>query len=85
MEKAWRIQVAQANTDRGKKEENEGMIETIRTMSGKQHGLRGDRQTIVTVGKMYRCSICGKMFTNREEADRHDRREHEIRKTSQGN
>jgi len=61
------------------------MIETIRTMSGKQHGLRGDRQTIVTVGRIYRCSICGKIFTDKEEADRHDRREHEIRKTSQGN
>ena len=56
------------------------MIETIRTMSGKQHGLRGDRQTIVTVGRVYLCSSCGKMFTDREEADRHDRREHEIRK-----
>jgi hypothetical protein len=60
------------------------LIETIRTMSGKQHGLRGDRQTTVTVGKMYRCSICGKIFTDKEEADRHDRREHEIRKTPQG-
>jgi hypothetical protein len=60
------------------------MIEIIRTMSGKQHGLRGDRQTIVTIGKIYRCCICGKMFEDKEEADRHDRREHEIRKTPQG-
>jgi len=60
------------------------MIETIRTMSGKQHGLRGDRKTIVTIGKIYRCSICNKMFEDKEEADRHDRREHEIRKTPKG-
>lgn len=60
------------------------MIETIRTFNGKQHGLRGDRQTIVTVGRVWRCSICGKMFDDREEADRHDRREHEIRKTAKG-
>lgn len=61
------------------------MIETIRTMTGKQHGLRGDRQTLVTTGRIWRCSICGQIFTDREEADRHDRREHEIRKTTKGN
>lgn len=54
------------------------MIETIRTMSGKQRGLRGDRQTLVTVGKIYRCTVCGKMFEDKEEATRHDRREHEL-------
>jgi len=85
VEEAWRNKVAQANAGRKSQKKSTKMIETIRTMSGKQHGLRGDRQTIVTVGRIYRCSICGKMFTDREEADRHDRREHEIRKTSQGN
>ena len=61
------------------------MIETIRTMTGKQHGLRGERQTLVTTGRLWRCSKCGKVFTDKEEANRHDRREHEIRKTTESN
>ena len=61
------------------------MIETIRTMTGKQHGLRGDRKTLVTTDRAWRCSKCGKVFTDKDEAYRHDRREHEIGKTTEGN
>jgi hypothetical protein len=54
-------------------------------MTGKQHGLRGERQTLVTTGRLWRCSKCGKVFIDKDEANRHDRREHEISKTTESN
>ena len=52
------------------------MIETIRTFTGRVKGQHLKKQTTVYQGKSYRCTKCGLIFTDKEEAERHLRREH---------
>jgi hypothetical protein len=52
------------------------MIETIRTFTGKVSGQHPEKKTSVYQGKSYRCTRCGLIFTDKEEAERHARREH---------
>ncbi len=52
------------------------MIEPVRTMYGTTRGLHEEKQTRVIEQTWWRCTECDKYFKRREEADRHDRREH---------
>lgn len=52
------------------------MIEPVRTMYGTVRGDHANRQTKVVEQIWWRCTECDRYFKRREDADRHDRREH---------
>ena len=47
------------------------MIEAIRTFWGKVRGLRGERQTIVEQGRVYRCTKCQLIFLTESAGEQH--------------
>jgi len=47
------------------------MLEAIRTFWGKVRGLRGERQTIVEQGTMWRCTQCLLIFPTKKAGDDH--------------
>jgi hypothetical protein len=47
------------------------MLETIRTFWGKVRGLRGERQTIVEQGLVYRCTKCQFIFLTKTAGEQH--------------
>jgi len=55
------------------------MIEKIDTYESRRGVERGTLRTIHRV--IYRCSICGKMFSSKEETETHDHKDKEDAKT----
>jgi hypothetical protein len=47
------------------------VLEMIRTFWGKVRGLRGERQTIVEQGTMWRCTQCLLIFPTKKAGDDH--------------
>jgi hypothetical protein len=47
------------------------MIEQIRTFMGKLRGLRGERQTVVEQGTMWRCTSCNMIFITKSAGEQH--------------
>jgi hypothetical protein len=47
------------------------MLEAVRTFWGKLRGLRGERNTIVEQGLVWRCTSCHTIFLTRTAGEQH--------------
>jgi hypothetical protein len=55
------------------------MLEAIRTFMGKIRGLRGERQTVVEEGMLWRCTKCHLIFITNSAGAQHQCQDQKVK------